>query len=458
MNTDLPHMSKVSVDFVAFLIPCLIFIEIKLVGRLFLPELILLVMFIFLIKRHGWVLLVDRPAKTLIMLGLLWLFSQILTDVVRSTSFHDLARGWANIGFFLISFCSIYMLVLNSERRLMLFALGIIAGQILKYLIAPNVYVAEGYFWKFGIGYALTFLIVLSTQFCFINRVAFLPEVILVVMTFLNWTLGFRSLGAICFMVAIYLLVIRFIKSSAFMINRTDLHKRVFLILLLVGGAATAVKLYSIAANSGIFGEQARQLYSSQSAATVPDVAATAPEVNFFKRWFGVLIGGRQELLVSTLAIWDSPLIGHGSWAKDIGGHYHDLLSKMLLKYGYNRVSPVAYDPVHIPTHSFLFGAWVYAGLAGAVFWCWVFVFCSKVLLLMYKTKNSLTPVVAFIGFNMLWNIPFSPFGAETRLYTAYYLVLLMFMHRHLLIKQADQLSAGIGTSIRVQETKQPFG
>lgn len=458
MNTDLPHLSKASVDIGAFLIPCLMFIEIKLVGRLFLPELILLVMFIFLIKRHGQVLLADRPAKTLIVLGLLWLFSQILTDVVRSTSFHDFARGWANICFFLVSFCSIYMLALNSKRRLMLFALGIIAGQTLQYFIAPNIYAAGGDYWKFGIGYALTFLMVLSTQFRFISRVAYLPEVILVVMTFLNWELGFRSLGAICFMVAIYLLAIRFIQSSAFMINRTDLHKRVILILLLLVGGAADVKLYSFAANSGILGGQARQLYSSQSAATAPDVAATAPAVNFIKRWFGVLIGGRQELLVSTLAIWDSPLIGHGSWAKDIGGHYHDLLSKMLLKYGYNRVSPVAYDPVHIPTHSFLFGAWVYAGLAGAVFWCWVLVFCSKVLLLMYKTKNPLTPVVAFIGFNMLWNIPFSPFGAETRLYTAYYLVLLMFMHRHLLIKQAVQLSAGVGTPIRVQETKPSFG
>ena len=125
--------------------------------------------------------------------------------------------------------------------------------------------------------------------------------------------------------------------------------------------------------------------------------------------------------------------------------------------YGYDETQAIAYTDelsVLIPTHSFLFGAWVNSGLLGAVFWFWITAFCTKLLLVMYKTKDPLTPVVAFVGINMLWNILFSPFGAETRIYTAYSIVLLMFMYGRLFIKQAPPVPQGVCSPIRTQETK----
>jgi hypothetical protein len=92
----------------------------------------------------------------------------------------------------------------------------------------------------------------------------------------------------------------------------------------------------------------------------------------------------------------------------------------------------------------------VNSGLLGAVFWFWIMMFCGKLLLVMYKTKSPLTPVVAFVGFNMLWNILFSPFGAETRFYTAYYLVFLMFAHNRLLIKEGSRFCTDTPQSLRI--------
>ena len=45
----------------------------------------------------------------------------------------------------------------------------------------------------------------------------------------------------------------------------------------------------------------------------------------------------------------------------------------------------------------------------------------------LYITREPLGPLVAFIGFLMLWDILFSPFGAERRLTVPFNLVLMMF-------------------------------
>ena len=120
------------------------------------------------------------------------------------------------------------------------------------------------------------------------------------------------------------------------------------------------------------------------------------------------------------------------------GSKYQNLLPKMLMKFGYDKALPIAYDPEHIPTHSFLLGAWVHSGLLGAIFWMWILVLCAKTLLLIPSKLDVNTPMFAFVCFNMIWNVLFSPFGAETRMYTAFYLVLLIFMHGRLIRVQRE--------------------
>jgi hypothetical protein len=428
MSNTQPGISRVKWelgDLLAFIIPCLIFIEVRLVGRLFLPEMILLVLCPFLLRNRGRILWTGPP-KTLIVLGLLWLSAQIITDGIRATPFADFSRGWSNIGIFLLEFSVIYLLVTKSERRVFLFAIGICIGQFLQYFIAPNIFAAGGETWKFGIGYAVTFLLILSTQLRWVRRVNNLGEAILLAAAVLNVVMESRSIGGICFIAALYLFVQRRTKPSQTVPPKVSPIKLVLAASILLVSGVVVLKFYGFVASSGMLGESSQQKYESQASGD-----------------FGLLIGGRQELLVSSLAIMDSPVIGHGSWAKD--PKYIAMLPEMLSKYGYE-TPPISYDEELsdlIPTHSFLFGAWVNSGLLGAVFWFWVIVFCGKILLVLYKSREPLTPVIVFVGINLIWNVLFSPFGAETRLYTAYYLVLIMFVHRRLLIRQATQLQNG---------------
>jgi hypothetical protein len=95
-----------------------------------------------------------------------------------------------------------------------------------------------------------------------------------------------------------------------------------------------------------------------------------------------------------------------------------------------------------IPTHSYILGAWVEAGFVGAIFWFWVLVLTVRALIATYGIKSTLVPLIAFAAFNMLWDIPFSPFGAEGRLYAAYDLSLMLFaltLSRSLLTKKGPK-------------------
>jgi len=78
-----------------------------------------------------------------------------------------------------------------------------------------------------------------------------------------------------------------------------------------------------------------------------------------------------------------------------------------------------------IPAHSYLFQAWVDAGIVGALFWGWVFVFTAKTLMRVYPATVVLLPAASFIAFSLLWDILFSPYGATGRIVVPYYIVLL---------------------------------
>ena len=100
------------------------------------------------------------------------------------------------------------------------------------------------------------------------------------------------------------------------------------------------------------------------------------------------------------------------------------MLEKMLA-YDYEAVDDG--DTNLIPTHSYLFGAWVEAGIVGAVFWLWVLLLPVKLLITMRQFNSSLRIFLGFVAFSLIWDILFSPLGAEGRVYAPYNIVLLMF-------------------------------
>lgn len=390
-------------DLVTFSIPLLQFVEIPLGGRLLGPEIGLLVLLPFLVLMRGQLLLRRLP-RTYLFLATLWLVSQVFTDLLRATPIEDLARGWAKIAFALIAFSALYLLLNRHRRRILLFAAGFAAGGILTYFLNPHPYAGD-HWWKFGLGLPLSLILVLLSIAFNVRGLRVFGLALLISGALVNFYLDFRSLGAILGLTASYQLLQSLVARPRNLVVNMGSRHLLALGVIIVAVSLMILKGYAYAAQEGFLGETAQQRYELQSQGD-----------------YGLLLGGRSEILVSSRAVLDSPLLGHGSWAKDC--YYASLLTKLKSQLGYI-VSPED-DPCLIPAHSHILGAWVEAGVMGAVFWLWVFTLPVWVLLYLYRTNERLVPIVAFFAFLLLWDLIFSPYGSEARYRTPYEVVLMM--------------------------------
>lgn len=401
-----PNKGADPIDLLVFLIPCLKFVKISLVGVLSGSDILLLAIFLYLVFR--WRIQFSTPAsKKFIVLCSLWLASQCVTDVIRRSAFVDYARGWSNIGMTLVNFAALFTLLYGRPKRLVLYGWGLVFGRVLEYFANPSD-VSIAYPWKFGFAFPVTWAVFLiaSRKECR-NSWSIALSVIIGLINILAET---RSLGLICLAAAFYLLVTGFLRR-----NRTGRLKlragTVMLVAaLVILGAGGVFWAYQYAVGSGMLGEEARAKYESQSSGK-----------------YGLLLGGRTEMLGYLPAIYDSPILGHGSWARDPAYLLEERQALALLGYTFaDEVSPEQAEEGYIPAHSYIFGSWVWAGVLGAVFWSWVWVLTVRILMRVYPANIALLPFMAFASFEMLWDLLFSPYGAEWRIIVPFYIVLLM--------------------------------
>ena len=390
------------VDILVISIPIMRFVESEIVGRLFLTEMILICLLPILLFNNRTLLTAPLPKMMMILLSV-WLAEQIATDLIRHTPFVDFIRGWAKIAITIINFSALYILTFGKRRRIVLFTIGLALGGILCYYFNPSIYAAD-YPWKFGVGESLTWLLIIFV--CSVKaRWVFLRISLIIFAIAVNLYFGFRSYAGICFLTATYVFFqwLCVLKET----KKINLSLKNLIVISLVFFAVSFLflKTYGHMARQGMLGENARQKYEQQAGGEL-----------------GLLIGGRSEILVSFRAIMDSPIIGHGSWAKDYRYVNELIYLKRILGYYPGQSNELGL----IPTHSHLFGAWVEAGILGAVFWIWVLSLPIRGMVMLIGVKENLTPLFVFFGFLLIWHVLFSPFGAELRFIIPYYIVVMM--------------------------------
>jgi hypothetical protein len=79
-----------------------------------------------------------------------------------------------------------------------------------------------------------------------------------------------------------------------------------------------------------------------------------------------------------------------------------------------------------IPAHSYLLGAWVWAGFLGGVFWFATAALAVWLLAKLYSFRMEVAPLLVFSAMFFLWDIAFSPYGASARIIAPYELVLCL--------------------------------
>jgi hypothetical protein len=394
------------IDTLVFFIPCLLFIHIKVVGVLDGSDLLMLAAFVYL-AFCGKIRIATPAGKRLLVFGSLWLVSQIVTDIVRGSAFADYARGWSMIGLTLIGFAVLSTLLYEQPRRLVLYGWGLVTGGVLLFFLSPND-VSVGLPWKFGFAFPVSLAVFLVTSREKIR--GHWPITLGALIGAINICLGARSQGEICLVAASYLFATRFLNAKRKTASKVKAGTILALVASVILGLAATAWAYQYAASAGILGAEARDKYELESGGK-----------------YGVLLGGRPDLLGALPAIYDSPILGHGSWARDWTYVKAERMALVLL--GYKEPVLMTRDDFIagvIPAHSYLLQAWVWAGIAGALFWAWVFVFTARTFIRIYPPTTPLLPLFSLIALSLLWEILFSPFGEEVRIIFPYYMVMVM--------------------------------
>jgi hypothetical protein len=359
-------------------------------GELYATDLLLALSLLLLVKRVPR--LIQRGnCRLILVLGALWMLNLMITDVYRQTQFEDWSRGWSKNMFFFIDFCGLVLLTNFRHERILFFFAGSALSLLAQTMFFPYALQIVDK-WKFGEGPALTLLAALVGT----SRYLGLGGEIVPLAVLGAFNLAYNSREAF----AISMAAAAFGVFKHAVDFRPRLRARItptFFILVAGGGLMVAqglVVIYSRAAESGLLGLEAKDKYEAQSFGDLP-----------------LILGGRTESLVSTQAVADSPILGHGSWAQDM--YYVSLLVDILESKGITAVE--TFESALIPTHSHLLGSWVEGGIFGGLFWMVVIAIAMMAIYRSLKEEGLPTTFLAFILFSTVWDVLFSPFGASQR-------------------------------------------
>ena len=402
-------LRSILTDALVFVIALTASYTVRFVGDIPLAEIILIPLVpVFLIfrKRQPF-----PPAlRVIFFLMGLWLFGQILSDLYRESTAIDWMRGNAAIVFFALDLAGLTMLLGGSQHRKAVFLAGLGIGTLLVARFSPSEF-ARGAPWKFGYAAGTITLVLLISGFFYARRRYLLAAILFVGIIVVNLLENYRSpvLSLLIAMVLVIPIIPERIGRLRLLPRAGSVMRVAVLAGMVVVAGSAASALVHFVTSHGLISEEAREKNESESQGS------------------GLLLGGRPEILVSARAVLDSPILGHGSWAKD--PKYQEMLSDMMVEQGkQGNLGEMERSSVNglIPAHSHLMGSWVDAGILGAIIWVYIFWLVIQGMVRVTVLRPPLAPIYAYLLVEYCWAILFSPFGSTMRLYESMVIVIML--------------------------------
>ncbi len=377
-------------------------LSVRLVGVIYLAEIICFILFLFVLPK----LKLDIRFQKLILFLILWIIGCILSNIFNETSTLNFVKGFFFKAAIIPCLIALFWLLQDKPERILFWEFGNAISLLVSLYIFPSVIVEE--FRVCGTDVAIYYHLPLIYSIAHI--------------VYYN---GFKRLGLLCeFSSGIISLF--FMSRNPFIIstmagivtifyashqNEKTIKKIRLLglaILIMVGGFIVKTS-YSYAASQGILGEEAYLKYIKQ---------------NNDSGKFGIF-SGRLDFFGALYAITQKPIIGYGDYAKDYG----DLKGEFTRKYfvtelsSYNqRTGNVNY----VYGHSHILGAWVYSGILALPFW----IYCLYLTWLFFRhclpQQKGLLLYGASVCFSNFWNLFFSPFSARLSLISYIFFIVLL--------------------------------
>lgn len=401
---------------VAFLLGLGTRLQVQLIGYLPLSEIFVLIATPVLLRR-----LTARatlaPTRWLIPLAFLWLFGTVISDIYNQTDWSLAARGIARAIVLIccIPFCSWYIAT-DTWRKLLWFSIGVIPSIILSAYVLKGGVHEYRQFARGGLAEitwethwcAVPYVISLVLMLWYFRSKPIIGYSSGVIAGVLNIAMGSRSIGAVTILGSAITAARNFVahrmRQSGGLVRRMTIGRAIPAVILTLSVGIAVLSAYGWAASNDLLGTRARLKYEAQS-----------------KSRFGLIIGGRADILAGMLAIKENPVFGYGSWPLDKQEFYVrmcELMGEKADKGYYKSGYP------GIPTHSHIVQAWVQSGLLGGIFW----IYALYILLLsFYKPmlhESQLRLWATTIAMNTIWCVLFSPIS--DRFVTAMTLAVLL--------------------------------
>lgn len=379
-------MSSRGKDWFIFILGLLAMIKVRYMGTFAVSELIVFAATPFIDKN---LFLANPKMRRLLFLAIIWLLGVLVSDVYNQTPIQDALKGAFNVIFLIALIPFSYWLLSDNFRRILYFWGGYAISALVNFFFyfAPTLETRfEFEVWRVYAFWPL-FVFLASLLYAW----GWKKTGLAVGLGFAYWTLFQSSRNLFLSMtIATGLILYAGRGAKEALADRLQRYQKHRLLLLATSLSALilAGAIYEYGAERGIFGEAVQAKYMLQKNSDIG------------------LASGRVDFVMSLILISENPVFGYGSYAKDKEG----FRERYLYDHGYlvHRTEEVDL----LPGHSYILGAWVYAGFLGFLF----FAFALQQIWTMLREGNvlyepTLVALFLFLGMQYTWNILFSPFA-----------------------------------------------
>jgi len=375
-------------------------ISFNFIGNLYLTQILIVISFFYFYFERNKTKFTNKKLNNIIYLGILWLIGQVISDVINESLSIDYYRGIAKIIITLMSFYVFFKINLKDNYGLIKLLAYIVFIQIIFFLISINSLKEFEYFWKMGLGTAITLMLLIYFNFKKDKQNNNFIILLLISLSILSLSLNTRYLF-ILNLTSAFFIFLSVDKRNKDLFNLDIKYIFITSIFILV---ITYIFQYLLSSN--IMPEELVRKTISQ------------------KGKYGILIGGRSDLVAGIKAISDSPIFGHGSWAKDC--FYSDYLKDFLYFNEYNKV--FRDKNCLIPGHSIILEAWIYSGFIGFLFWLHILFLVIKRIKINFLNFNKFNSTLIFLTILFLWDLFLSPYGGIRIVEFPLFASILIFM------------------------------
>lgn len=366
-------------------------------GEFFVGEILCGLLIVLNLKR----IYIPRNFKTILLLLFLWFLAQIVSDLINKTILIKSLKGVLVPVFIITVFVGLNLLFRKNIRYLPSFLIGAFLGILFSKILNPGDYFSTNP-WKWGVGISLILMFFTWLQYTDYSRKKTILIIGTIIFTVISLSNSSRSLALIALSSTLVTL------WSGFL-TRTNIYN--YFSLAPFGSAQLlVVGISTLYLADGFL----VLLFTYQPfLELLPPGDAIKYSIQAQSDW-GILLGGRSESIISLQAFIDSPIYGHGSWAENrnyVLEYYKliDLAGSSLQSFEVMKQNIKSHL---IPTHSHIMGALVWGGVVASLFWLYIL----RVIFKGFLNANLLeSPLIVFASIYLVWNILFSPFGADAR-------------------------------------------